>query len=41
LGLYDQEGFLRSSPERAETERVVKMVEKERRDVKCLSGLVM
>jgi hypothetical protein len=41
LGLYDQEGFLRSSPERAETERVVKMGEKERRDVKWLSGLVM
>jgi hypothetical protein len=45
LGLYDQEGFLRSSPEReavkAEMERVVKMGEKERRDIKCLSGLVM
>jgi hypothetical protein len=45
LGLYDQEGFLRSSPEReavrTEKERVVQMEERERRDMKRLSGFVM
>jgi hypothetical protein len=38
LGLYDQEGFLKSSPER---EAVRAEKERERRDVKRLSGFVM
>jgi hypothetical protein len=41
LGLYDQEGFLRSSPEREIVEKEKERARKEKRAMGRLSGYVM